>query len=141
MVSPYLFQRDMSDVTPELLDPDAPKKNLPLKKMNVILNRCYDKSMNTKNIIGDFGFIPFTKEFKYLGSIVSSDLDDYTDISFRIKKASQPGVLNFFWDSDHVDISANLHMYLAIPIHLLLRGCQTWAITKILTQKLEVSFI
>ena len=68
-----------------ITDPDAPRKNLPLKKIKVILNRLIDKSMYTKNIIGDFGFISFTKEFKYLGSVVSYDLDDYADISFRIK--------------------------------------------------------
>ena len=42
--------------------------------------------MYTKNIIGDFGFISFTEKIKYLGSVVSYDLDDYVDISFRIKK-------------------------------------------------------
>ena len=56
--------------------------------MKVILNTFHDKSMYTKKVIGDFGFISFTKEFKYLESIVSYDFDDYTDISFRIKKAS-----------------------------------------------------
>ena len=51
--------------------------------------KCYDRSTDTKKIIGYFGFISFTKEFKYLGSVVSFDRDDYADISFRIKKANQ----------------------------------------------------
>ena len=58
--------------------------------MKVILDRCYDKSKYTEDVIGDFGFISFTKIFTYLGSIVSYDLDDYADITSRIKKASQP---------------------------------------------------
>ena len=71
------------------IDPDAPKKiNLPLKKMKVILNTCYEKSMNTINIIDDFGFTSFTKECKYLGYVDSYNLDDNADISFRVKKTS-----------------------------------------------------
>ena len=30
--------------------------------------------------------------------------------------------LKLFWDSDHVDVSAKVHIYLAIPINLLLWG-------------------
>ena len=48
------------------------------------------------------------------------------------------GALNLFWDSEHVDTSAKIKIYLAIPITLLLWGCQTWALTKVLTKKLEV---
>ena len=104
--------------------------------MKIILNRCSNKSKYTEDIIGDFGFISFTKFFTYLGSIVSYDLDDYADITSRIKKASQAmGPLNCFWDSDHVDIGAKVLIYLAIPVNLLLWGCQSWALTKVLTKK------
>ena len=107
--------------------------------MKVMLNRCYDKSIYTKDIKGDFDFISFTKEFRYLGSIVSYDLDDCADITFWIKKESQAmGALKCFWDSDHVDISAKVYIYLEIPVNLLPWGCQTWALTKVLTKKLEV---
>ena len=57
--------------------------------MKEIINICYDKSTNTKKIIGDFAFISFTKEFKYLGSVVSYDLDLYAGISFRMKKQTK----------------------------------------------------
>ena len=107
--------------------------------MKIILNRYYDKSKCTDDIIGDFGFISFTKEFTYLGSIVSYDLDDYADVTSRIKKASQAmGALKIFWDSNHVDIGAKVLIYLAIPVNLLLWGCQSWALTKVLIKKLEV---
>ena len=89
--------------------------------MEVIINRCYNKSTDTKNKIVDFGFILFTKEFKYLGSVVSYDLDNYADIIFRITRASQSmGALKYFYNSDHVDISAKGHIYLVIPGNLLL---------------------
>ena len=48
--------------------------------MKTIINRCYDKSMST-NDIDDFGFTTFTKEFKDLESVISYDLDEYSDIS------------------------------------------------------------
>ena len=56
--------------------------------MKVIINRCYDESKYTEDIIGDFSYISFTKSFTYLGSIVSYDLDDYADITSRIKKVN-----------------------------------------------------
>ena len=57
--------------------------------MKTIINRCYDKSLSTKDIIDDFGIITFTKEFKYLESVILYDLDDYSDISLRILKSNQ----------------------------------------------------
>ena len=54
--------------------------------MKTIINGCYDKSTSTNDIIDDFGFTTFTTEFKYLGSVISYDFDDYSDISLRIKK-------------------------------------------------------
>ena len=109
-----------------IIGPDAPKTILPLKKIKVILNRCYDKSIYTKNIKCDFGLISLTKEFRYSGSIILFDSNDYDDIRFRIKNESQAmEALKLFWDSDHVDVSAKVHIYLAIPINLLLWGYQT----------------
>ena len=73
--------------TMPIINPYARKKEKSsVKKMETIINRCYDTSMCTKEIIDDFGFITFTKEFKYLGSVISYDLDEYSDISLRIKK-------------------------------------------------------
>ena len=56
--------------------------------MKVIINRCYEKSMSIKDIKADFGFIVFIRKFKYLGSVISYNLDDYSDISLRIKKVN-----------------------------------------------------
>ena len=52
-----------------------------------MINRCYEKSMSTKDIKDDFGFITFTRVFKYFGYMITYDLDDYSDISLRIKKS------------------------------------------------------
>jgi len=97
------------------------------------------KSMSIKDIKDDFGFITFTRVFKYLGSMISYDLYAYSDISLRIKKANQAmGALKLFWDSEHVDISAKVNIYLTISIILLLWGCQTWPHTNSLINVFEV---
>ena len=107
--------------------------------MKIILNRCYDKSKYTEDIIGDFGLISFTKELTYLGFIVSYNLDDYADITSRIKKASQAmGAITSFWDLNYVDIGAKVLIYLAIPVNLLLWRCQSWALTNVITKKIKV---
>ena len=51
------------------------------------------------------------------------------------------GALKTFWDSDHVDISAKVYIYPAIPVNSLLRGCQIWTLIQILAKKLEVFHI
>ena len=73
----------------------------------MILNRYYDKSKYTEDIIGDFGFISFTKEFTSLGFIASYDLDDYTDIASRIKNNKPTyGSLKYFSGTQIMWISA-----------------------------------
>ena len=129
-------KKSLPSTTMPIIDSDFPKmKNILFKKMKNLINRCNEKCKSTKDIIDDFGFITLTREFKYLGSIISYNVDDYSDISLRIKKANQAmGVLKFFWDSENIDKSAKVQIYLAIPINLLLWGCQTWALTKVLTK-------
>ena len=71
--------------------------------------------MCTKDIKDSFGFISFTRDFTYLESVISYDLDDFFDISICTKKSNQAmGTLNLFWDSEHVDISTKVKIYLAI---------------------------
>ena len=77
--------------------------------------------MSTKDIKDNFGFITFTRVFKYLGSMISYELDDYSDISLRIKKANQAmGALKCLWHSEYDDISTKVNIYLTILNNLLL---------------------
>ena len=48
------------------------------------------------------------------------------------------GSLNFFWITESVDIKAKYLIYIDIPLHLLTFECESWSLTKILIQKLEV---
>ena len=45
--------------------------------------------MCTKDIKDSFGFISFTRDFTYLESVISYDLDDFFDISICTKKSNQ----------------------------------------------------
>ena len=51
------------------------------------------------------------------------------------------GALNVFWDSEHINISDKVKIHLVIPINLLLWGYQTWALTKVLINNLEVFLV
>ena len=48
------------------------------------------------------------------------------------------GALRFYWKSQKVDLHSKYLIYQAIPINLLLWGCESWALTKVLISKLEV---
>lgn len=77
--------------------------------------------------------------FKYLGSLLSYDLDDTYDISARIKKTNQAmGALRFFWISENVDLHAKYLIYMNAPPNFLFWGCESWAVTKDSLKKLEV---
>ena len=95
--------------------------------MKLIIERQYNIAPETKSfVICKNRFISFTKFFKYLGSYISFDLDDIYDINSRIKKANQiMGALKFFWSSENVDIHAKYLIYIAVPLNLLLWGCES----------------
>jgi hypothetical protein len=82
----------------------------------------YVQAPETERImIGEKGFIDFARVFKYLGTMVSFDLRDDTDIKMRIKKASQSmGMLKNVWDDPYVDKETKYLFFLAIPVNLLL---------------------
>eukprot|EP00978_Attheya_sp_CCMP212_P022421 scaffold66915_cov67-Attheya_sp.AAC.1 len=47
------------------------------------------RSKNTKNInVGD-GYVSFTKIFKYLGSLITSKLNDVINVDVRISQANK----------------------------------------------------
>ena len=122
-------------------DPLAKKKRKPsFKQMSRIIETYYDRSPKTKKyFLEEHGFISFTKLFKYLGSWISFDLSDEFDIEERIKSANKAmGALRFYWKSKQVDLHSKYLIYQAIPINLLLWGCESWALTKVLISKLEV---
>ena len=124
----------------DIIDPNLKEKKVPYHLTKKVLDKAYNNSSETNNIIvNDEFFVSFTENFKYLGSWISYDLHDTFDVESRISKANQAmGALKFFWDSDEVDIRSKYLIYMAIPMNLLTWGCESWALTKILIKKLEV---
>ena len=71
------------------------------------------------------GFVTFTMHFKYLGSFISYNLRDDFDIDTRIKKAGMAmGALKHFFNNKHVDTYTKHLIFKAIPLNLLLWGCE-----------------
>ena len=97
----------------------------------------YDNLEETKPIQVADGHVTFTKHFKYLGSHISYNLRDNYDIELRLTTASQSmGALNNVWNNLHMDIYSKYLLFRAIPMNLLLWGCETWSLRKTLLNKL-----
>jgi hypothetical protein len=99
----------------------------------------YDKLDETQPIQVEDGYVTFCRHFKYLGSFISFGLCDDYDIKKRVTAATQSmGALKNVWDSPHLDIWSKYLLFRAIPMNLLLWGCETWSMRKALSNKLEV---
>jgi hypothetical protein len=99
----------------------------------------YDDLDKTKPISVEDGYVTFCRHFKYLGSFISFSLCDDYDIKKRVTAATQSmGALKNVWDSPHLDIWSKYLLFRAIPMNLLLWGCETWSMRKALSNKLEV---
>ena len=99
----------------------------------------YDHLEETRDIKVADGFVSFTKHFKYLGSYISYNLRDDFDVESRISSASASmGALKNFWDNPHVDLYSKYLLFRAIPMNLLLWGCETWSLRQVLLNKVEV---
>ena len=84
------------------------------------------------------GFVTFTMHFKYLGSFISYNLRDDFDIDTRIKKAGAAmGALKHFFNNKHVDTYTKHLIFKAIPLNLLLWGCEAWSLREDHYIKLE----
>ena len=100
---------------------------------------CYDRIDETQLVNVRGGFMTYTKHFKYLGSHISYSLQDNYDIKSRITAATKAfGALTKFWYNRHVDTYSKYLIFRAIPMNLLLWGCEAWSLRKVLLMKLEV---
>jgi hypothetical protein len=94
---------------------------------------------DTSNFEVNDGFVQFTKQFRYLGSIILFNLKDYVNIDARISQASKAmGALRNFFKCDQVSVYAKRLIYLAIPVNLCLWGAESWALTEASLRKLKV---
>jgi hypothetical protein len=102
--------------------------------------KLYDASPETDRVwLEGRGFLDFTKVFKNLGSQIYFDLRDNFDIDKRVSKASQMmGAMKNVWDNVYINLYTKYLFFLAIPVNLLLWGCETWALKSESIKKLNV---
>jgi hypothetical protein len=92
-----------------------------------------------QNIAVEDGFITFCCHFRYLGSFISFSLCDDYDIKKRVTSATQSmGALKNVCNSPHLDIWSKYLLFHAIPMNLLLWGCETQSMRKASSNKHEV---
>ncbi len=89
----------------------------------------YDALPATQQIEVADGYVTFCHTFKYLGSRISYNLQDDADIEARLAAANQSmGALKEVWRNPHLDTYRKYLLFRAIPVNLLLWGCENWSL-------------
>jgi hypothetical protein len=71
--------------------------------------------------------VQFTHCFKYLGSLISTELNENAEIKTRINKAKATmGRTKHFFSNKDVDIRTKFSVYNAFVINTALWGCESW---------------
>jgi hypothetical protein len=121
--SPTNSSTTVSNTTPTPTDPDSNSDPL------YTLSTPYD--------VAD-GFISFTDSFLYLGTLITPDLRDETDVRSRIKKATaQVGALRPCFRHPDIDLETKTTVYTAMALNTALWGCQAWTITDSIKRALQ----
>jgi exonuclease III len=108
----------------------------------------YQESKEQKEEVGEIpeealytvadGYITFTRKFKYLGSWITHDLRDDTDINVRVGKArAQVQQLANIWNCKHVTTEFKKMLYIQLPLNTALWGAESWTLTAESERKLE----
>jgi len=99
----------------------------------------YDNLPETEAINVADGYVTFCRTFKYLGSRITYNLRDDHDIDARLSAANRSmGALKEIWRNPHLDTYSKYLLFRAIPVNLLLWGCETWSLRQTLLRRLEV---
>ena len=99
----------------------------------------YDALPETQQFDVADGYVTFCRTFKYLGSRISYNLRDDADIEARLAMANQSmGALKEVWRNPHLDTYSKYLLFRAIPMNLLLWGCENWSLRQDLLRRLEV---
>ena len=84
------------------------------------------------------GFVDFTKEFRYLGSIIHHSLTSDADVDKRIKSATAAfGALKNIYTDKHIDLKVKGRIYVALCLSILLYGCEVWCLREDLFNRLR----
>lgn len=98
-----------------------------------------DSGDQTNYTVAD-GFVSFSQQFKYLGSIIHQTLTSEADVNQRIKKARAAfGALrNDFFNNKHANLKDKGRIYVALCLSILLYGSECWCLREDLFQRLRV---
>ena len=102
--------------------------------------KTFDNQNLSPIILGDETFFPIVVEFNYLGSILSRNCSDESDVTKRITKASNAfGALRKpIFTCKYITWESKKRVYEGIILPILLYGSETWSLTKKLYNKLRV---
>ena len=115
------------------------KKDTKEKTRQKKIDDKYDALPDTQQFEVADGYVTFCRTFKYLGSRISYNLRDDADIEARLAAANQSmGALKEVWRNPHLDTYSKYLLFRAIPMNLLLWGCENWSLRQDLLRRLEV---
>ena len=99
----------------------------------------YDNTDLSDIVLPSGNVIPIVSKAKYLGSMMSRDSTDDTDVDARIKAAARAfGALSkCVFKSRRISLPAKREAYVALVLSILLYGSECWCLTKTLWQKLR----
>lgn len=84
------------------------------------------------------GFVDFTQEFRYLGSIVHCSLSSEADVDKRIKSATAAfGALKNVFTNRQLDLKLKGRIYVALCLSILLYGSEVWCLREDLLGRLR----
>ena len=94
---------------------------------------------NTLPLEIDGGVVTFTQSFKYLGSLLSSNMDDTADVEARVKAASAAfaSLKPQLFGSKNVKLAYKTRAYEGLVLGLLLYGSEAWSLTQELKRRLQ----
>ena len=103
-------------------------------------DKSYDEANETKSITVSDGFVtPIKKNSRYIGSFVLYNFCDNCDVDRRLAYGSSlMGDYNHCCKDTYVDLCREYLIFLAIPINIVLWGCESWSLCVSLLNKLEV---
>ena len=115
----------------------AKKDNNKHKRQRV--DTSYNEANETNSIAVSDRFVTFTKHFRYLGSFVSYNICDEQNVDGRLDSvSSSTEALNHFWKYTSIDLRRKYLISVAIPVNILIWGCESWSLRVSLLNKLEV---
>jgi hypothetical protein len=101
--------------------------------------RTYSQA-DTSNISVANGFVPFTEQFRYLGSLIHYSLSDELDVDHRISAAGAAfGSLSCILCARRTSYTRKGQIYQVLVQSILLYGSECWALSAALLRKL-ISF-